>query len=77
MTVQVAQWDFGTLKPSGGTRDLPIATQKLVTKEAAPVGVIKFLVRLSKATAAPASSKMLLNQRVRLVDAEGAVKEGV
>lgn len=59
------------------THDLLIAPQKLVTKEAAPVGVIRFLVRLSKATAAPAFNKMLLSQRVRLVDTEGAVEEGV
>lgn len=56
------------------THDLPIATQKLVTKEAAPVGVIKFSVWLSKATAAPALQKMLLNQQVHLVDMTGVVK---
>lgn len=56
------------------TQDLSMATQKLVTKEAAPVGVIKFSVWLSKATAAPALQKMLLNQQVHLVDMVGAVK---
>lgn len=51
-------WNTEALRTN--THDLPIAAQKLVTKEAAPVGVIKFLVWLSNATAAAALKKEVL-----------------
>lgn len=64
-------WNTEALRRN--THDLPIAAQKLVTKEAAPVGVIKFLVWLSNATAAAALKKRFLNQLVHLRDTKGAV----